>query len=73
MVNRKEEQGDEAIKQIKAETPDADVDWVGCDLGSLKEVKEVFTDLREKLERLDLVCQLGGLSPAVTRLTRLDS
>jgi hypothetical protein len=29
---------------------------VGCDLGSLKEVKQVMTDLREKLDRLDLVC-----------------
>lgn len=55
MVNRKEEQGDEAIKQIKEETPGADVDWVGCDLGSLKEVKEVFTGIRKKLDRLDLV------------------
>ncbi|EHY59077.1 hypothetical protein HRR83_001654 [Exophiala dermatitidis] len=62
MVNRKEEQGDEAIKQIKAETPDADVDWVGCDLGSLKEVKEVFTDLREKLERLDLLILSAGIN-----------
>jgi NAD(P)-dependent dehydrogenase (short-subunit alcohol dehydrogenase family) len=55
MVNRKEDQGDEAIKQIKDETPGADVDWVGCDLGNLKEVKQVFTDLRNKLDRLDLV------------------
>ena len=55
MINRKEEQGDEAIKQIKEETPGADVDWVGCDLGNLKEVKHVFSDLRNKLDRLDLV------------------
>jgi NAD(P)-dependent dehydrogenase (short-subunit alcohol dehydrogenase family) len=55
MVNRKEDQGDEAIKQIKEETPGADVDWVGCDLGNLKEVKQVFTDLRNKLDRVDLV------------------
>lgn len=55
MVNRKEEQGDEAIKQIREETPGADVDWVGCDLGNLKEVKQVFSDLRQQLDRLDLV------------------
>jgi FlaA1/EpsC-like NDP-sugar epimerase len=59
MINRKEEQGDEAIKQIKEETPGADVDWVGCDLGSLKEVKQVFSDLRNKLDRLDLVSHLS--------------
>src|ERR1700760_88913 len=39
MINRKEDQGNEAIEQIRQETPDADVDWGGCDLGSLKEVQ----------------------------------
>lgn len=62
MVNRKEEQGDEAIKQIKEETPGADVDWVGCDLGSLKEVKQVFGDLRAKLDRLDLLILSAGIN-----------
>ncbi|ETI20723.1 hypothetical protein G647_07065 [Cladophialophora carrionii CBS 160.54] len=62
MVNRKEEQGDEAIKQIKEETPNADVDWVGCDLGNLKEVKQVFTDLRNKLDRVDLLILSAGIN-----------
>ena len=55
MINRKEEQGQEAIDQIKQETPAAKVEWVGCDLGNLKEVKETFTKIREREERLDLV------------------
>jgi NAD(P)-dependent dehydrogenase (short-subunit alcohol dehydrogenase family) len=59
MTNRKKEQGDEAIERIKAECQkegkEAKVEWVGCDLGELKQVKEVFTSLREKLDRIDLV------------------
>jgi short-subunit dehydrogenase len=56
MINRKEEQGQDAISSIKKEVgDDAKIEWVPCDLGSLKEVKKVFTDLREKEERLDLV------------------
>lgn len=56
MVNRKEDQGDEAIKKIKEEVGEnAQIDWVGCDLGNLNEVKSVFTDLRDREERLDLV------------------
>lgn len=59
MVNRKEEQGEEAKQKIrdfaKKEGKEAKVEWVGCDLGSLKEVKEVFTGLRERLDRLDYV------------------
>jgi short-subunit dehydrogenase len=56
MINRKEEQGSDAISSIKKEVgADAKIEWVPCDLGSLKEVKKVFTELREKEERLDLV------------------
>jgi hypothetical protein len=56
MVNRKEEQGEEAIKKIKEECgQDAKIEWEGCDMGTLKEVKEVFTKIREREERLDLV------------------
>ena len=60
MINRKEEQGDEAIKKITAlgeeQGKKVDVEWVGCDMGSLKEVKEVMSGLSGRLERLDLVC-----------------
>lgn len=64
MVNRKSEQGDSAIDYIKkdykekkgAEGGEAKIEWTGCDLGNLKEVKEVFSGLASKLDRLDLVC-----------------
>lgn len=55
MVNRKEEQGDDAIKKIKEEVPDAQIEWIGADMGNLKEVQDVFTKFREKEDRLDLV------------------
>ena len=57
MINRKEEQGSEAIEKIKTESQGkAKVEWIPCDLGNLAEVKEVFTNLRKREERLDLVC-----------------
>lgn len=55
MVNRKEEQGQQSINDIKKEKSDAKVEWEGCDLGSLKEVKQVFEGISKKLDRLDLV------------------
>jgi hypothetical protein len=55
MVNRKQEQGDESIRKIKEEHPEAKIEWMGCDLGNLKEVKEVFGKFAEKEDRLDLV------------------
>lgn len=70
LVNRKKEQGDEAIARIseecKKEGKDAKVEWVGCDLGNLKEVKEVFTGLAKKLDRLDLVSLAVKRTPCRT-------
>jgi NAD(P)-dependent dehydrogenase (short-subunit alcohol dehydrogenase family) len=63
MVNRKEEQGEEAIKKLKEETNgDANIKWVGCDMGNLEEVKSVFTDIRESEERLDLLVLSAGIN-----------
>ena len=57
MVNRKEDQGEEAIKQIKEEVgQDAQIEWKQCDLGNLNMVKEVFTEIAKSNDRLDLVC-----------------
>lgn len=56
MVNRKQDQGLEAIEQIKKEAgPDAMIEWLPCDMGNLKQIKETFTKFREQEERLDLV------------------
>lgn len=56
MVNRKEEQGQEAIKKLKEEVGEnGKVEWLGCDMGNLQEVKHVFTGIRDREDRLDLV------------------
>jgi len=63
MVNRKEDQGQEAIKNIKAEAgEDAKIEWVPCDMGNLKEVKKVFTEIRGQRERLDLLILSAGIN-----------
>lgn len=65
MINRKEEQSPEAIDKIEKEAgPEAKIEWIPCDLGSLKEVKEVFTGIREREKRLDLVRHLQPHSDA---------
>ncbi|KAF2676499.1 NAD(P)-binding protein [Lentithecium fluviatile CBS 122367] len=55
MVNRKEEQGNDAIEKIKQEGGEAEVDvsWTHCDMGNLKEVQEVFSGSRKELDRLE--------------------
>jgi len=61
MINRKKEQGDEAIAKIKKDYLEkkgedgAKIEWVGCDLGRLRDVREVFGDLEKKLDKLNFV------------------
>ncbi|MCJ1259801.1 hypothetical protein MMC24_007640 [Lignoscripta atroalba] len=63
MINRKEEQGQEAIDKIKKETNgEAQIEWLPCDLGNLKEVKDVFTGIREREKRLDLLILSAGIN-----------
>lgn len=62
MVNRKEDQGDEAVSKIKKESNgEANIEWIDCDLGNLKQVKEVFDGIRKKEQQLDIVRLLTGL------------
>lgn len=56
MVNRKEEQGEEAIKAIQKEKgDDPQIEWIPCDMGNLKQVQETFSAMAKREERLDLV------------------
>jgi NAD(P)-dependent dehydrogenase (short-subunit alcohol dehydrogenase family) len=56
MVNRKQDQGLAAIEKIKKDAgTDAMIEWLPCDMGNLKQIKETFTKFREQEERLDLV------------------
>jgi len=63
MVNRKEEQGAEAIEKIKKEAGEnAQIEWLPCDMGNLKEIKEVFSGIREREPRLDLLVLSAGIN-----------
>lgn len=65
MVNRKEDQGEDAKATIAAESPDAAVDWKECDMGNLKQVRDVFSALRsgpDALDRLDFLVLSAGIN-----------
>lgn len=56
MMNRKEDQGQDAIDKIKQEAgPTAQIEWMECDMGDFKQMRDTFTSLREREVRLDLV------------------
>ncbi|KAL4916170.1 hypothetical protein BDW62DRAFT_218893 [Aspergillus aurantiobrunneus] len=63
MINRKEDQGASAIEKIKEESSQkAKIDWVPCDMGNLNQVKEVFSGISEREERLDLLILSAGIN-----------
>jgi NAD(P)-dependent dehydrogenase (short-subunit alcohol dehydrogenase family) len=56
MVNRKDDQGQQAIENIKKEAgQDEKIEWKGCDMGNLRQINDVFTEIWEQEDRLDLV------------------
>ncbi|KAL4983313.1 hypothetical protein BDW68DRAFT_194536 [Aspergillus falconensis] len=63
MINRKEEQGESAIKKIKDESGGkAEIEWLPCDMGSLKQIRDVFGGIRERESRLDLLILAAGIN-----------
>jgi len=63
MVNRKEEQGDSAKEEIsKASEGKAQAEWVHCDMGNLKLVRDVFSGIADKEQRLDFLVLSAGIN-----------
>lgn len=67
MMNRKEDQGDRAIEDIKNECKEAglpvpDITWRGVDLGDFKQTKEVFEALAKEESRLDILVLSSGIN-----------
>ncbi|KAF7977755.1 hypothetical protein HWV62_2848 [Athelia sp. TMB] len=62
LLSRKTEHGDEAIRQIKeAASGTVDVEFIKCDLGSLKSVKEVADKIRNEEKRLNILIAGAGV------------
>ncbi|ESK95926.1 short chain dehydrogenase reductase family protein [Moniliophthora roreri MCA 2997] len=61
LLSRKEENGEEAIQEIKKLYPTADVHFISCDLGNLKQVREVADRLSRSEERLDYLVADAGI------------
>jgi NAD(P)-dependent dehydrogenase (short-subunit alcohol dehydrogenase family) len=62
MINRKEDQGAAAMQTIHKETPTADVSWRECDMGNLAQIRDVFSQLRQELNRLDFLVLTAGIN-----------
>ncbi|RPD55683.1 NAD(P)-binding protein [Lentinus tigrinus ALCF2SS1-7] len=60
VLSRMEENGANTVATIKKEDPTVDINFIECDLGNLKMVKDVADNIRETEKRLDLlICDAG--------------
>ena len=50
------------MEAIKKEKADAQIEWKHCDMGNLNEVKSVFSEIRESLDRLDFLVLSAGIN-----------
>ncbi len=55
LVCRNKEKGENALLEIKKETPNASVDLMICDLASMKSIQSFIKDFKEKNSKLDLL------------------
>ena len=55
LVCRNKEKGENALLEIKKETPNALVDLMICDLASMKSIQSFIMDLKGKYSKLDLL------------------
>ncbi|KAF3902894.1 hypothetical protein AA313_de0208853 [Arthrobotrys entomopaga] len=63
MVNRKEDQGNDAKAEISdLSNGKARVDWKQCDLGNLKEVQRVFSQIADEEEKLNFLVLASGIN-----------
>ena len=55
MLCRNKEKGENAVLEIKKETPDASVDLMLCDLASMKSIQSFIKDFKGKYSNLDIL------------------
>ncbi|KAL1958256.1 hypothetical protein VTO42DRAFT_4764 [Malbranchea cinnamomea] len=63
LISSNEEMGSEALKRIRSDFGEsAQVEWHGCDLGNLKQTREVVSRIAQKEQRLDLLILSAGIN-----------
>ncbi|MFC1726530.1 SDR family NAD(P)-dependent oxidoreductase [candidate division KSB1 bacterium] len=55
LLCRNKEKGENAVKEIKKETPNASVDLMVCDLSSMKSIQSFIEEFKGKYSKLDIL------------------
>jgi NAD(P)-dependent dehydrogenase (short-subunit alcohol dehydrogenase family) len=72
LAGRNEEKGKEALARIRAECPNAKIEFGKVDLGSLKSIKDFAADISTKYASLDILINNAGVMTPPKRETTAD-
>ena len=61
LSSRTTEEGEQAIDEIKQETPHASVELLACDLASMKSIQRFIDDLKQRHSKLDILFNNAAL------------
>lgn len=61
MVCRDKQRGIEALEEVKEKSNNPSVELMFCDLGSIKEIKELTKEFKRKFEKLDILINNAGV------------
>ncbi len=70
LLNRSSSRADAALARLQAEVPDGQFEPVVCDLQDFASVRQAAATLREKTERLDVLCNNAGVMALPDQATK---
>ena len=69
LLDRNQQKGNEALQQIRAETPNVQVSFESVDLSDLAAIRKFADDYRHHAQSLDLLLNIAGILPPPQRHT----
>lgn len=70
ITSRSEDKANKALAEIRAASPDADVDWVQLDLADLDNVTRAAEDIKAKCPQIDAIINNAGVMQTPERKTK---
>ena len=61
LLNRSSERAEKALQQLQTDVPEANFEWVACDLQSFDSVRQAADEIRSKYDKVDVLVNNAGV------------
>ncbi len=69
LISQNERRGTQIIREIYKTLPDAEAEFMPCDLADLQAVRQVAANIRQKYSHLDVLINNAGILPGQRKIT----